>query len=266
MTIDTASEAGTHEGVIIPPPGAEGFDPDVPTPEAPYGFTKDGAGWRPKKLPGAPRKAAKGPGGPGGPTGQDPPPVEALKARGKTEGPSSDRAPGTAKKPRKAEDPLPPFRAGPIASGMNRLYARVGRIVRVMDPVIGQAIIETTSKEAESEVTVGEAWEELARTNPRIRRVLLKLIAGGARGQLIMAHAPIMLAVLMKPAVLERLPLSKLLLAYVDDEDQAGDGLGAAMAGMTEADLQQATEFAQNMMAGFAQQAGRPSNGTGREP
>ena len=81
-----------------------------------------------------------------------------------------------------------------------------------------------------------------------------------------MAHAPIMLAVLMKPAVLERLPLSKLLLAYVDDEDQAGDGLGAAMAGMTEADLQQATEFAQNMMAGFTQQAGRPSNGTGREP
>ena len=66
---------------------------------------------------------------------------------------------------------------------MNRLYARVGRIVRVMDPVIGQAIIETTSKEAESEVTVGEAWEELARTNPRIRRVLLKLISGGAWGR-----------------------------------------------------------------------------------
>ena len=173
---------------------------------------------------------------------------------------------------------MPQFREGQIAKGINRLYRRGGRIVRAWDPEIGTALIEITRKDTlddgvtpdPEDVTVGEAWEELARTNPRIRRFLLKVIAGGAWGQLVMVHAPVLLAVLMKDAVRKHLPLAKLLAAFFQDDDDTGpvpDGPvipgevldaagspgnvpGPLFGGMTPEDLQEMAAMADKLLAG----------------
>lgn len=83
-------------------------------------------------------------------------------------------------------------------------------MIRVADADIGQALIDITRKDDPEDVTVGEAWEQLARANPRIRRFLLRLIAGGAVGQLFMCHAPVLMAVLMKESVRKHIPFPRL--------------------------------------------------------
>jgi len=246
---------------------------DVVTPdggEAPYGWTTDPDGTRrPKKTAGRPRKS---------------PPLEELKAQraaaaaedsGPAGSPEPERPPSGKRRrsktaaagPDKPEAPVPQFREGQIAKGVNRLYRRAGRIVRAFDPEIGAALIEITRKDIlddgapdPEDVTVGEAWEEIARTNPRIRRWLLKIIAGGAWGQLVMVHAPVLLAVLMKDAVRKRLPLSKLLAAFFSDDDDQGDAVGSPDAGspgngpgplvggLSPEDLQQLAGIADQMM------------------
>ncbi len=185
------------------------------------------------------------------------PSLDDLKANaGDKAKPEDDRAPGKTKgrgrgrtKPRPKAD-VPPFRAGPIAAGMNKLYARTGKIVQVLDPDIGGAIIAVTRKESDDDVTVGEAWEELAKTNPRIRAFLLQMIQGGAWGQLIMAHAPILLAVIMKDGIRKHIPFMKLIEAMLSDDDATGETspISTAMGGMTEADVQRAMGFAQGLM------------------
>src|SRR5438552_3387358 len=107
---------------------------------------------------------------------------------------AQDREPGKGGRPRRArpgraskaepkqEAPVPPFRAGPIAKGVNRLYAKAGKIVRLIRPTVGEAILAITRKESDDDVTVGEAWEEVAKVNPRMRRYLLRFVEGGAWG------------------------------------------------------------------------------------
>jgi hypothetical protein len=242
----------------------------APDEDAPFGYTIDRKTGerRPKKVGGRP-KAAPPVVFESGTT----PGVEALKSQKREQ--TEDRAPGKASKnrtPKFARKPketvdAPPFRAGPIASGMNKLYLRAGKIVRIWDEAIGQAIIETTRKEAPDDVTVGEAWEELARTNPRIRIFLLRLISGGVYTQLIMAHMPILLALLMKDAIRDRLPFGKVMEAFIPEDGDVSretangtqaNSLSDLLAGMTPEDMQMAAGFAQNMM--------RDIGGTGRTP
>jgi len=187
-----------------------------------------------------------------------------------------DRAPGKVKRGKRGKEPrqapeVPPFRAGPIAAGMNKLYLRAGKLVRVMDPDIGTAIIETTRKETDDDVTVGEAWEELAKTNPRIRAFLLKLISGGAYGQLLMAHLPIVLAILMKDAIRKRLPFQRIMDAMLVDRDEATgeeapSDIAAMMGNLSPADVQQMMGMAQAMMGGINLDGMTSRNGTQRAP
>jgi len=155
------------------------------------------------------------------------------------------------------EAEVPQHRPGQITKGMNKLYRRAGKIVRAMDADIGIAIIEATKNTAEpdenGEITeddsVGAAWEEVARTNPRIRRALLKMIAGGAWGSLVMAHAPIGLAIAMKPAVLRHIPFSKLIASFAEPDEDTPEGEGGLPGGMTAADAQQMMGVAAEMAA-----------------
>jgi hypothetical protein len=131
-----------------------------------------------------------------------------------------------------------------------------------MDPDIGTAIIESTRSTDEDggDDSVGAAWEELARANPRIRGMLLRLIAGGAWGQLLMAHAPILLAVIMKDGIRKHIPFVKLLeaLAEPDEDGQAAaGGLGGLLAGMTPEDMQQMAAMAQGLMGQAAARTGK---------
>jgi hypothetical protein len=103
---------------------------------------------------------------------------------------------------------------------MNRLYLKAGKIVRQINPALGAGIIACTRSESEDDITVGEAWEELAKVSPVWRRRLQKLVTGGAAGQLFWAHLPILLAVLMLEPVRSRLPMAGILSSVLDDDDQ----------------------------------------------
>lgn len=133
-------------------------------------------------------------------------------------------------RPQAAPVDVPPFRAGPIAKGMNRLYAKAGRLVKIAHPMLGEAIISCTRKESDDDETVGEAWEALAQVNPVWRARLLKLCSGGAAGRVAMAHLPILLAIIALEPVKRRMPFGRIAEAVFGDDDEqpaAGpDGAG----------------------------------------
>lgn len=257
---------------------AEGLDP-----EAPYGYMIDRktGDKRPRKRAGRGTRVVKAsePAESGAPKAQREP--DRVPGKVRPEDPKARRT--RVKEPKPEPEPLPPFRTGPIAKGMNRLYLKAGRILAVMDADTGNAVIAMTQKFSDDDVTVGEAWEELARVNPRIRAVLLKLITGGAWGQLIMAHAPLAVAILMKERVRRRLPFMSLLSAMVGEPGQdpvtgpfePGPDMAGMFAGLTQEDIMQAAAFASQMMPGVvppeARQTGRWTGtewipGDGRSP
>lgn len=222
-----------------------------PSEEAPYGYTRDKetGQMRPKKSPGR--------------GGRRPPSVEELKEKA-TEGTAEangDRPPDAKAGRRRGRDAAPgekpPAKAvewheGQIARGVNKLYRKAGKIIQVMDADVGQALISITRKDDADDVTVGEAWEDLARTNPRVRKFLLKMIAGGVWGQLVMCHAPVFLAILMKDQVRRLIPFERAVEAFLSDDSVDGEvpAQGTPVEGLTPADFQQM----QAMAAAMAQQ------------
>lgn len=235
-------------------------------PERDYGTTIDRETGqpRPKRAAGRPRKS---------------PSVDELKAAAAEAGPDAarpdeDRPPETRRRgrhhkpePEKPAAPAPSYTPGVITKGVNKLYRKAGKIVKVMDPAIGTAIIEATKNTDEEggDDTVGAAWEEVCRTNPRIRRVILGFIKGGAWGQLLAVHAPILLAIVMKDAIARHIPFMELLKALLDEGDgqaAAGDGEDAGqglLSGLTSEDLGQMSGMFQSMMAGMARRAAAES-------
>ena len=233
----------------------------APAVDAPFGYMRDEATgeMRPKKTAGRPRKS---------------PPVEELKAQKEAAAASGegakpeDRPPDSRRRPHrrtsddgKPDEPKPPvvqFREGVIAKGINKLYRKAGKMIRVMDADIGQALIDITRKDTlddgqpdPEDITVGEAWEEIARTNPRIRAFLMKVIAGGAWGQLFMVHAPVLLAILMKDAIRKHIPFSRLFEAFLGDDSEDGEApaAGTPAEGLTMPDMGQMMAMAQQVAA-----------------
>lgn len=224
------------------PPPAGGNDS-----EAPFGWTidRETGERRPKRAGGRPRKS---------------PPLEDLKAshdasapQDGQERPQGDRAPGKPSRgsrrlPADAEG-FPQHRPGVITKGVNKLYRRAGKIVAAMDSDIGTAIIASTRNTAgenEPDDSVGAAWDEVARTNPRIRRFLLRAIAGGAWGQLVMAHAPIIMAIIMKDGIRRHIPFMSLLEAMAEPDETASPQEKAAA--LTPDDMNQMMGMASQMM------------------
>ena len=172
-----------------------------------------------------------------------------------------------------AAAPLPPFRAGVIAKGVNKLYRRAGRIARMMDYDIGTAVIACTVADPDDDdvTTVGEAWEEVARGNPRIRGFLLRIIQGGQWGTLFTAHLPIFMAIAMKDGIRRRIPLLQLADALLVDEpaDEGGapgpSDLSQMMGGINPGDMAQMVAMAQGLMGQMANGVPRAPN-TPREP
>ncbi len=251
---------------------------DAPSEEAPFGWMNDPETGerRPRKRPGRrPRTAAP-------PVGKTPTILE-LQALGSLPEASEDTAPGTPPKGKvklsKEPAPVPAFRAGVIAKAMNRLYRRAGRICRLFDHDIGTAIIASArtrpkddDDEDDEDLTVGEAWENLAKTNPRIRAFLWRFMQGGAWTGLFMAHLPILMAIVMKDGIRERLPLLQLVETFMADgqEDEDGDGPPSGFAGMmgdlNPQDMAQMMAMAQGMMGQMANGVGRPPNAPYRGP
>jgi hypothetical protein len=232
---------------------------NAPSADAPYGWMNDPITGerRPKKRPGRQRTTAVA-------ADSKPPASDAAPEASVSRVPlerSEDRAPSGrsgrgggrgSKHGSRSEVPretveATPFRAGPIAKGMNKLYRRVGKLVSMADPMTGQAFVDITRKDDEDDVTVGEAWEELARVNPRIRAALNKLLTGSGWGQLVMCHMPILLAVAIRTGVLERLNLSGLAGMVSDSDDPEPDN---PFDGLSREDWEQAASLAAQMMPG----------------
>src|SRR5579864_1344085 len=198
--------------------------------EAPFGWTRDRktGKLRPKTRPGRPKV---------------PPGPEELAAAPPVER-EPDRPPAAPRRPaaRHAADPAAPMpRGGVIAAGVDKLYRRAGKLLRALDYDIGQALIECTRAENldEGELTVGQAWEQVAKTNPRIRAFLMRAIAGGAWGDLIMAHAPLGIALVMKPAVQRLIPWGRIVESMAEPDEDTPDGEGGLPGGMTAADFEE---------------------------
>lgn len=114
----------------------------------------------------------------------------------------------------------PPFRAGPIAKGMNRIYATIGRIITPSSPVLGQAFIVCSRKESPDDETIGEVWEALAQVNPVWRARLMKLVSGGVGGRVVLAHLPIAMALLSLEPVRKHMPFGRFLEVLLGGDDE----------------------------------------------
>lgn len=266
----------TEEQVPQEQTGQPPSDDDETSPEAPYGWMEDPltGQMRPRKRPGRRRNGAKVPAGKS-------PAIEELQALGSLGEASEDRAPaapppetkrGGVRPMMKAESaPLPPFRAGVIAKGVNSLYRRAGRIVRIWDDDIGRAIILTTTAADDDDVTVGEAWESVAKTNPRIRAFLLKMIQGGAWTTVFTAHLPILMALVMKDSIRRRIPILQLADSFLLDEpDESGyqppSDFSQMMGGINPDDMAQMMQMVQTFAGTIAQDVGRQNTNAPRDP
>lgn len=83
---------------------------------------------------------------------------------------------------------IPDYKAGAVKQGFEELYGAIGTILMIKDPHCGMAIIQSAPDAA-------EALEELAKTNPSMRRVLMSVIATNSYGKIVAAHLPIFMAV-----------------------------------------------------------------------
>lgn len=196
------------------------------TTEIPEGYTRDARTGeiRPKKARGRPRK------------GTPPPKPDTPINR------SEDVAPDSKAKGRTLP-PTPKWSKGVIGAGMTKLYRRIGKIVKSMDRDIGIAIIESAED-------CGEAWDELARTNPRVRAFLTKLITGGAMGSIFVAHLPIALAIIMKDRIRQHIPLMNLMGMTWEQEDSDDEDsfVSEFLGGMNHEDMQAAMNLAGQLM------------------
>ena len=244
--LDTYAPGVSGDDFIEPDDGGETAGQEV-SEDLGWGFTTD-----PKTGERRPKKGA------GRPKNQ--PTAEDLTARPPIPR-EPDRAPQrpAGRQPKtttSGDDEVKMPRAGLIAAGVNKMYRRAGKMIRGLeggDPEgIGAAFIYVTKidpdvPDDERELTVGEAWEALAKANPRVRKWLVKVVAGGDIADLVMAHAPIGIAFVMKPWVQRFLPGEKMMAVAVsmaepdEDEDE-----GTALGGLTPEDLQQMQDLTQD--------------------
>jgi len=145
---------------------------------------------------------------------------------------------------------------GVIASQVNRFYRNIGKAVRGMDHDIGTAIIACTRAEEEGDVTVGEAWENLCKVNPRIRRFVMSALSRGAWGELVMAHAPVGAALFMKPWVQRMIPFGKIAESVAEPDEETPEGEGGLPGGMTAGDLGQMRQTAAEQARRVAERMG----------
>ncbi len=103
------------------------------------------------------------------------------------------------RKAAKPKKPVPPTPRGGLRQPLEDLYTGMGMLLMPFDANCGKIIIDAAPRCAET-------LDELAKTNPAVRRILISLITTSALGAVIMAHAPILMAIAMHhvPALREK--------------------------------------------------------------
>ncbi len=106
--------------------------------------------------------------------------------------PAGDRGTDRPRRERK-QRPLrevPPLPRGGLVKPLTDLYTGVGTMVYAFDPICGQAVIQAAPECA-------KALNDLAKQNDAVRRVLVQFLETSAWGLVMVAHAPILIAVAM---------------------------------------------------------------------
>jgi hypothetical protein len=98
---------------------------------------------------------------------------------------------GAVKEPRpsKPKKSVTMPRSG-LRGPLEDFYTGIGMFMMPFDPACGKVVIEAAPKCAES-------LDELAKTNPAVRRLLIQLVSTSAMGMVVVAHAPIVMAIAM---------------------------------------------------------------------
>lgn len=91
--------------------------------------------------------------------------------------------------PKETSAPAFVYRPGALVKPLVAFYETIGGIVILGDQVCGTAIVESAQSCAES-------LDELARTNPAVRKALIRLVSTSAATKVIVAHAPIIMVIL----------------------------------------------------------------------
>lgn len=81
------------------------------------------------------------------------------------------------------------YRPGVLVKPLTGVYEMVGGFIILADPDCGTAVINSAEDCAKS-------LDELARTNPKVRKVLMRMIESSTVTKVIIAHLPILLAVM----------------------------------------------------------------------
>jgi hypothetical protein len=99
----------------------------------------------------------------------------------------------------KTRKPPIPMPRGGLVKPLEQFYVGIGFMLMPVDPHCARIVIDNATKCAES-------LDELAKINPAVRRFLLGLVSSSAIGAVIMAHLPIVMAVMMHhvPALKQR--------------------------------------------------------------
>lgn len=93
----------------------------------------------------------------------------------------------------------PPYEPGRIAGALKETYGKIGVMVGMFDPFIGETCVRNAEQMANS-------MERLAKESPRTRAFLDKIITSSAVGEAIAAHSPLAMAIGMRfiPALRNR--------------------------------------------------------------
>ena len=89
----------------------------------------------------------------------------------------------------KARKPTPPMPRKGLAGPLTNMYTGLGMTLAMVDKHCGMAVVESAEDCA-------QAWEDLAKTNPKVRRAILMLLETSDVTKIVIAHAPIMAAVM----------------------------------------------------------------------
>lgn len=95
-----------------------------------------------------------------------------------------------APKTKKEKKPLPARRKGSLTKRLEEFYASFGMMIMPFDQTCGTAVVNSAERCA-------EALDNLAYENDAVRRVVLTMLETNAWGQVIMAHAPILMMVMV---------------------------------------------------------------------
>jgi hypothetical protein len=116
-------------------------------------------------------------------------PIEEPKRRRRLLGtPAPGSRDSGPKRDRKLKDrgPLPPIPRNGFAPGIEKMYGGIALAVMPLDMDLAAAIMQIAPDAA-------KAWDDLARQNEAVRRLLVKMMETTAWGTVIAAHVPLML-------------------------------------------------------------------------